>query len=64
MNEQSVTAQRADATGGSPGEALAVFFAIAVAAFLLLFMWKAPPWLVVVFCALGGEALSLAAFGH
>ena len=64
MNEQSVTAQRADATGGSPGEALAVFSAIAVAAFLLRFMRKASPWLVVVFCALGGEALSLAAFGH
>jgi chromate transporter len=30
-------------------------FALAAAAFLLLFMWKAPPWLVVVLCALGGE---------
>jgi chromate transporter len=33
-------------------------FALGVAAFLLLFTWKAPPWLVVIFCALGGEALS------
>ncbi len=32
-------------------------FALAAAAFLLLFMWKTPPWLVVVFCAIGGEAL-------
>jgi chromate transporter len=38
-------------------------FALAVAAFLLLFMWKTPPWLVVVFCALGGEALSLLPLG-
>jgi chromate transporter len=34
-------------------------FALGTAAFLLLFMWKTPPWLVVVFCALGGEALLL-----
>ncbi len=34
-------------------------FVLAAAAFLLLFMWKTPPWLVVVFCAAGGEALSL-----
>ena len=33
-------------------------FALGIAAFLLLFMWKAPPWLVVVFCALGGEAIA------
>ena len=39
-------------------------FALGVAAFLLLFMWKAPPWLVVVFCAVGGEVLSLVPFGH
>jgi len=32
-------------------------FALGTAAFLLLFMWKTPPWLVVVFCAIGGEAL-------
>jgi chromate transporter len=38
-------------------------FALASAAFLLLFMWRTPPWLVVVLCALGGAAL--AAFtGH
>jgi chromate transporter len=30
-----------------------------VAAFLLLFMWKTPPWLVVVFCAIGGAALTM-----
>jgi chromate transporter len=35
-------------------------FALGVAAFLLLFMWKTPPWLVVVFCAIGGEALAFA----
>jgi chromate transporter len=39
-------------------------FALGVAAFLLLFMWKAPPWLVVVFCAVGGEVLSVVPFGH
>jgi chromate transporter len=39
-------------------------FVLGVAAFLLLFMWKTPPWLVVVFCAVGGEALSLLPFGH
>ena len=33
-------------------------FALAVAAFLLLLMWKTPPWLVVVLCALGGAALA------
>jgi chromate transporter len=38
-------------------------FALAAAAFLLLFMWKTPPWLVVVFCALGGAALALAPLG-
>jgi chromate transporter len=38
-------------------------FALGVVAFLLLYMWKTPPWLVVVFCALGGAALSLAPFG-
>ena len=32
-------------------------FALGAAAFLLLFMWKTPPWLVVVFCAIGGEVL-------
>ena len=34
-------------------------FVLGAAAFLLLFMWKTPPWLVVIFCALGGEALAL-----
>src|SRR5208282_5282685 len=28
-------------------------FALGVAAFVLLFMWQTPPWLVVVFCAVG-----------
>jgi chromate transporter len=32
-------------------------FALAVAAFLLLFMWNTAPWLVVTFCALGGAVL-------
>ena len=32
-------------------------FALACAAFLLLFMWQTPPWLVVVLCALGGALL-------
>lgn len=29
-------------------------FALAAAAFLLLYLWRAPPWLVVALCALGG----------
>jgi chromate transporter len=33
-------------------------FAVAITAFLLLFMWQTPPWLVVVLCAVGGAALS------
>jgi chromate transporter len=33
-------------------------YALAIAAFLLLFMWQAPPWLVVILCALGGAALT------
>jgi chromate transporter len=37
-------------------------FALGVAAFLLLFMWKTPPWLVVVFCALGGAVLAFVPF--
>ncbi len=32
-------------------------FALALAAFLLLAVWKAPPWLVVVLSAAGGAAL-------
>lgn len=33
-------------------------FALAITAFLFLFMWQTPPWLVVVACALGGGLLS------
>jgi len=32
----------------------AVDFALGIFAFLLLFMWRTPPWLVVVVSALGG----------
>jgi chromate transporter len=32
---------------------------MALAAFLLLFLWRTPPWAVVIFCALGGQVLSL-----
>jgi len=39
-------------------------FVLGVAAFLLLSMWKTPPWLVVLLCAVGGELLSLIPFGH
>jgi chromate transporter len=38
-------------------------FLLGAAAFLLLFLWKAPPWLVVAFCALGGEVQALLAAG-
>src|SRR5262249_7638344 len=31
-------------------------FALAMIAFLLLFMWQAPPWLVVILSAAGGAA--------
>jgi chromate transporter len=31
---------------------------IALAAFVLIMFWKAPPWLVVVLCALAGQALA------
>ena len=34
-------------------------FALAVAAFLLLFMWKTPPWLVVVLCAICGAVIAV-----
>jgi chromate transporter len=37
-------------------------FALGIAAFLLLFMWKTPPWLVVIFCAIGGAALTSVPF--
>ena len=33
-------------------------FALAIAAFLLLFMWQAPPWLVVILCTLGGAVIA------
>ena len=36
-------------------------FAVAMTAFLLLFMWQWPPWLVVVLCAAAGAALAPAA---
>ena len=32
-------------------------FALATAAFLLLFMWQTPPWLVVVLCAAAGAVI-------
>jgi chromate transporter len=32
-------------------------FALAVTAFLLLFMWQTPPWLVVILCALAGAVV-------
>jgi chromate transporter len=38
-------------------------FALGVAAFLMLFMWRTPPWLVVVFCAVGGAVLAFIPFG-
>jgi chromate transporter len=34
-------------------------FALAAAGFLLLFMWKVPPWLVVLMSALGGAAIAM-----
>lgn len=33
-------------------------FTLAVAGFLLLFMWKVPPWLVVVLSAVGGAVIA------
>ncbi len=33
-------------------------FALAAAAFLLLHMWRTPPWLVVLLCAMGGAVLA------
>ncbi len=33
-------------------------FALAVAAFLLLFMWQTPPWLAVVLSAVGGRLIA------
>jgi chromate transporter len=37
-------------------------FALGAVAFLLLFMWKTPPWLVVGFCALGGAVIAFVPF--
>jgi chromate transporter len=36
-------------------------FALACAAFLLLFMWQVPPWLVVVLSAIGGAVIAMIA---
>jgi chromate transporter len=33
-------------------------FALAIAAFLLLFMWRAPPWLVVILSAAAGALIA------
>jgi chromate transporter len=33
-------------------------FALGITAFLLLFMWKAPPWLVVALCAVAGGIMA------
>jgi chromate transporter len=35
-----------------------VDFALGLAAFGLLAVWKAPPWLVVLLTALGGQVIS------
>jgi chromate transporter len=42
-------------TGGITSAAA---FALAAAAFLLLYLWRLPPWLVVILCAFGGAASS------
>jgi chromate transporter len=34
-------------------------FGLAAVAFLLLFLWRTPPWLVVVLCAAGGQLLAV-----
>jgi chromate transporter len=34
-------------------------FGLAIAAFVLLFMWQTPPWLVVMLCALAGAAIAV-----
>jgi chromate transporter len=34
-------------------------FALAVVAFLLIFMWQTPPWLVVLLSAMGGALIAL-----
>jgi chromate transporter len=38
-------------------------FALAAAAFVLLFMWQTPPWLVVILCAVAGQGLGLLSAG-
>ncbi len=38
-------------------------FALGAAAFLLLYLWKTPPWLVVVLCAVAGGLIALAVPG-
>jgi chromate transporter len=35
-------------------------FGLALVAFVLLTVWRAPPWIVVVLAALGGGTLELA----
>jgi len=42
-------------TSGITGKA---DFGLAATAFLLLFLWRTPPWLVVILCAAGGELLA------
>ena len=42
-------------TSGITGKA---DFGLAAIAFLLLFLWRTPPWLVVIVCAAGGELLA------
>jgi chromate transporter len=42
-------------TSGITGKA---DFGLAAIAFLLLFLWRTPPWLVVIICAAGGELLA------
>jgi chromate transporter len=42
-------------TSGITGKA---DFGLAAVAFLLLFLWRTPPWLVVIICAAGGELLA------
>jgi chromate transporter len=39
------------------GVTSAADFALASVAFLLLYMWSTPPWLVVLLCAIGGEVI-------
>ena len=40
-------------------EASGADFALGSAAFLLLFMWQTPPWLVVILSAAAGALISL-----